>query len=393
MAPVGSQHFVNRWTQAATLVTVASGWLVPEDVLTTSRFWFWTASSGFAVWLTAGLYVVERSSHRWALPTYFFVASASLLGLLGLTRGWGWMMGLPLLSHVVLFVSWRWAIGWGVSMLVVVLVRVPVQDSYLLVRVAASVTAASLFVIAFSVVARRELEWRVRSEQLSQSLGLANQQLRAHATEVAELSAMRERNRVAREVHDGLGHYLTTIHVQLEAARALLDKDANRARQGLERAQLLAKQGLQDVRESVSLLRSATPNESRPLEATLAELVEQDGEEAGTFTVALDVNGETRRVSDTVQHVLRRVLQEALTNVRRHSEAKRVHVQLAFEPEHVVLAVENDGVAHVPTAVGDAENTGYGLIGIRERLHLLGGKATFGATADGTFRVTVMVPV
>src|SRR5690606_18104716 len=120
----------------------------------------------------------------------------------------------------------------------------------------ANTGAAILFVLAFSVMARRQVQWRLRAEALSALLQSANARLRDLALEAEELSAMRERNRVAREVHDGLGHYLTTIHVHLEAARALLARDLKRARQGIERAQLLARQGLQDVRESVGVLRN-----------------------------------------------------------------------------------------------------------------------------------------
>src|SRR5690606_21049267 len=213
--------------------------------------------------------------------------------------------GLPLLSHIVLFTSWRWAIVWSIAMVGVVLAAAPPLTEWF--RVGAGLGAAVTFVIAFSVIARREAEWRLRSEQLSESLATANQQLRAHAAGVAELSAIRERNRVAREVHDGLGHYLTTIHVQLEAARALLDKDVQRARQGVERAQLLAKQGLQDVRESVALLRHAE-TESAPLDQVLAAVVSGDDDDGVQPSVSLAVTGVRRHVSKTVQHALRRVL-------------------------------------------------------------------------------------
>jgi signal transduction histidine kinase len=391
MSLIGSARFVNRWTQAATVVTVASGLFVPGDVLRVPVVGFWCATGFYLALLTGGVYLVERSRRRWAAPLYFVVASGWLGGLLFLAQGRAWIIGLPLLSHVVLLTSWRWALLGTVTFVSVVIAAITPPTAQLW-SITASISAAAIFVVAFSVVARREIVWRVRSEQLSESLSHANQQLRNHAVEVAELSAMRERNRVAREVHDGLGHYLTTIHVQLEASRALLDKDVNRARQGLERAQLLARQGLQDVRESVSLLRGAAQREPQTLEAVLAELVDSDLD-AQLPKISLDVVGVSRRVSDTVQHVLRRVLQEALTNVRRHSTASHVKVQLAFAPNHVVLDVENDGnTAPSVQPESHREGAGYGLMGIRERVHLLGGKVAFGNNDRGGFRLAVTVP-
>lgn len=404
MRPLRSAQFVNRWTQAATIVTVGSGLLVPANVLQVPQVWFVSLSAVYLALLTVGMYFTERAERAWTLPVYFVVTTASLFALLAAAQGWVWLIGLPLLSHVVLFTSWRWALVWSASMLGVVFSVVPPTTEW--VRVATGIGAAMVFVVAFSVIARREVEWRLRSEQLSESLAKANQQLRSHADSVAELSAMRERNRVAREVHDGLGHYLTTIHVQLEAARALLDRDLARARQGIERAQLLAKQGLEDVRESVSLLRSTT-RDAEPFETVLEGLLYPDSEEARPL-VSLEVTGVRRRVPDTVQHALRRVLQEALTNVRRHSDAKRVEVRLCFEAQHILLDVEDDGTAgskrtggentnavdrrQASSTIEEPQRTGHGLLGISERVHLLGGNATFGATPSGGFRLQVTVP-
>lgn len=397
MPSPGPAHFVNRWTQAATVITVCAGLVVPAGMLELPQLVLWSSSAVYLGLLTGGIYFAERAAQRWLLAAYFFVATALLFTLLLKTHGWVWLIGLPLLSHVVLFASWRWAVVWSVAMLGVVLAAAPAAAPWL--QAGAGLGAAAAFVIAFSVIARREVEWRLRSEQLSISLAAANQQLRAHAAEVAELSAIRERNRVAREVHDGLGHYLTTIHVQLEAARALLERDPQRARQGVERAQLLAKEGLQDVRESVSLLRHTT-TEPEPLEEALAELVRGDTESGAVPSVNLEVEGVRRRVSDTLRHALRRVLQEALTNVNRHSNATRVDVRLCFEPQQVVLDVEDDGTQgaarcrNSDAAAGSdpLRGAGHGLLGISERVHLLGGKAWFGATPSGGFRVKVTVP-
>jgi CheY-like chemotaxis protein len=97
--------------------------------------------------------------------------------------------------------------------------------------------------------------------------------LSINAAQSEELATARERNRIAREIHDGLGHYLTTVHMQIQAARSILAADRARAEDTLAKAQQLAHEALGDVRRSVSALR-ATPAERPPLPAALAELAD-----------------------------------------------------------------------------------------------------------------------
>ncbi len=122
----------------------------------------------------------------------------------------------------------------------------------------AQATAAVVFVVVYVGVAQREREARQRTEAL--------------AAEVAQLAAANERNRMAREIHDTLGHYLTVIHVQLEAARAVIGTDATRGMLAVTRAQALAKDGLTAVRQSVRALREDASVES--VAEQIASLVE-----------------------------------------------------------------------------------------------------------------------
>src|ERR1044071_1722500 len=124
-----------------------------------------------------------------------------------------------------------------------------------------------VFVVVFTRVAASEREART-------ALAEANQLLRDHAAQVEELATTKERNRLAREIHDSLGHYLTVVNVQIGAAQAILDQDHQRARDHLSNAQALTQEGLAEVRHSVAALRAA-PIESRPLPEALAKLTEQ----------------------------------------------------------------------------------------------------------------------
>jgi signal transduction histidine kinase len=207
-----------------------------------------------------------------------------------------------------------------------------------------SATAAVVFVVVYVSVAAREREARQRVERLS--------------AEVAELAAANERNRLAREIHDTLGHYLTVIHVQLEAAKALMPAEPERGLTAINHAQALARDGLTAVRQSVKSLREGTRVEGivEQLEALVASVREE------SFRATLEVEGTPRPVSVHVALAVHRTALEALTNVRRHASASRVEVLLAFLPHGLVrLRVHDDGRG------SEVLDGGFGLTGIRER--------------------------
>jgi signal transduction histidine kinase len=145
--------------------------------------------------------------------------------------------------------------------------------------------------IFFSVLAAQmrvnEHHAREKAEALSRQLEIANRQLIEYATQAEELAATQERNRLAREIHDDLGHYLTIVNVQIEAARLTLDADPARTMDALAKAQDLAKKGLSTVRESVAALR-VSPVENRPLEDAIAELVKETEMDGLTSVFQLD---------------------------------------------------------------------------------------------------------
>lgn len=230
-------------------------------------------------------------------------------------------------------------------------------------------TAAVVFVVVYVGVAAREREARQRVEKLS--------------TEVAQLAAANERNRLAREIHDTLGHYLTVIHVQLEAARALLHHEPDRGLLAINRAQALAKDGLAAVRQSVKALREDARVEG--IAEQLASLVDASRDES--FRATFTSTGIPRPVSAAVALALHRTALEALTNVRRHAAATRVSFTLAYRDDgRVELLVEDDGQGTATT------EGGFGLTGIRERAEQLGGAVTYRTAPGAGFILHMEVP-
>ena len=233
----------------------------------------------------------------------------------------------------------------------------------------ASATAAVVFVVVYVGVAARERDARHRVERLS--------------AEVAQLAAANERNRLAREIHDTLGHYLTVIHVQLEAARALVPAEPDRGLVAITRAQTLAKDGLTAVRQSVKALREDSRVEG--IGDQLAALVDAVRDE--TFTADFSATGTARAVPAAVALALHRTTLEALTNVRRHAAATRVRIELAFRADgRVALHVEDDGRGARGTTGG------FGLSGIRERAEQLGGSVVYNTAPGAGFALDMELP-
>lgn len=234
----------------------------------------------------------------------------------------------------------------------------------------ASATAAVVFVVVYSGVAVREREARHRAERL--------------AGDVAELAAVNERNRIAREIHDTLGHYLTVIHIQLEAARAVFATDQARGMLAVSRAQALAKDGLTAVRQSVRALREDARVDG--IAEQLASIVESVQDE--TFAAVFTTAGTPRSVRAEVALALQRTTLEALTNVRRHANASRVEIHLDFDrASRVCLRVSDDG-----QGTSEIDGGGFGLTGIRERAEQLRGTATYRTAPGKGFGLEVELP-
>jgi signal transduction histidine kinase len=204
--------------------------------------------------------------------------------------------------------------------------------------------------------------------------------------QVEELATAKERNRLAREIHDSLGHYLTVINVQIEAARAVIGNDPPRALDALRKAQSLAQEGLADVRRSVAALR-ASPTEDRPLPEALAALAAEN--RASGLLTELAVTGAPRPLPPQTELTLYRAMQEGLTNIRKHARAARVDITLDYgDNERVRLVVHDNGVGDSP----DGRPGGYGLLGVRERTHLLGGEVRIRSAEGQGFTLEVELP-
>jgi signal transduction histidine kinase len=203
----------------------------------------------------------------------------------------------------------------------------------------------------------------------------ARAELERALADVAALSAAQERNRLARDIHDSLGHHLTAIAVQLAKAEAFRDRDAAASSRAIADARWSARRALEEVRQSVRALRDA------PL--SLSDLARHAQDDRMRVSVAVD--GDEDALDPPVRMAVYRAAQEALTNARRHGDAASVSIVADFRGGTASLVVADDGVG-----LPQPQRDGFGLQGMRERVRLLGGTVEI---ADATPGVTVTVRI
>jgi signal transduction histidine kinase len=245
-----------------------------------------------------------------------------------------------------------------------------------------STSAGIIFVLS------RLIHARYKRERLLLELSEANRQLRLAALREADLATLRERNRLAREMHDSLGHALVSIAVKLEAVRLLYSVDAARADTELGETTHLVRATMTDLRRSLAGLGPAALEE-QPLCHALAELAREMGRRTGVQTT-YSIDEDVALLDRGIQETLYRVGQEALTNIAKHAQAQHIMLRLDVRNGMALLEVGDDGVG-----LGAAPHSGslrFGVRGMRERVEALGGTLTLGPRTEGGTVVRARIP-
>lgn len=206
-----------------------------------------------------------------------------------------------------------------------------------------------------------------RLKQQQASLAQANAQLVHYAGTLEELTISRERNRLARELHDTLAHTLSALSVQLETVKAYWEVDSAAAQHMLDKSLTVTRSGLQETRRALKALR-ASPLDDLGLSLALRQLATETAQRAN-LDLNLSVPEHLPSLSPAVEQCIYRVAQEATANVVHHANAHKLTVQLTFNGE-ISLEVRDDGRGFDPQR---AESAGhFGLSGMRERAQLIG---------------------
>ncbi|WP_406202583.1 histidine kinase [Kitasatospora sp. NBC_01560] len=259
--------------------------------------------------------------------------------------------------------------------------------------VTANVLAAALVIVAAEVLKRWQHEVEVRRRLL------------------ADRAVAQERRRIARELHDIVAHHITTMQLMAGGARANLGRDTEVVRDALVTLEGSGRMALREMRQLLDVLRAddgpeeadRAPSAPQPGVGHLAELVEES-RRAGLPT-EFAVLGEERPLPPSTGLAVFRIVQESLTNTRKHAGRAEARVRLTYHPDRVTVEVSDNGAAApADTLVGAvtgaggaagprAGRAGYGLIGMRERVALQGGSMVAGAVDGGGFRVVADLPV
>jgi signal transduction histidine kinase len=229
--------------------------------------------------------------------------------------------------------------------------------------------------------------WRLRREAISER----DESRQEAAESLRERAAMEERARIARELHDVVAHHVSKIAVQAESARLTTPGISAAEQQRFEDIATTARDALGEMRRLLGVLRhdAGTTGEREP-QPGLAQLQELlDEARAAGADVHFTLSGPAAPLAPGVDLTAYRIIQEALTNARRHAPGARVDVDLRYEPASLRIHVRDDG----PGPVAQADGRGHGLDGMRERATMIGGIVHTGPAEGGGFVVEAELPL
>ncbi len=230
-----------------------------------------------------------------------------------------------------------------------------------------------------------ERESRSALEKAHQELAMTHSQLRQYALRIEDQATLQERNRIAREIHDSLGHTLAAQTIQINNTILFWQSDPNQALTLLKEAKQLGAEAFLEVRKSVSMLRS-NPLQGQSLEVVLQKLLRDFQETTG---VAVTSNFQLSATLPTeVNTTLFRILQESLTNISKHAQATTITVKLQ-QARMIWLSIEDNGKGFDPAH----NTTGFGLQGMRERAADLGGQLTLQSQPHQGCTILVSIPL
>jgi signal transduction histidine kinase len=268
-----------------------------------------------------------------------------------------------------------------------------------------AITFFSLTIVCLTIqylIGERE-ERNCLMRKLSQTnteLEEAHHRLEETATQEQELAVLRERTRLAREMHDTLGHALVLISVKLEAAQRLRERDPQRCDQELEASKEIVRESMRELRASIANLRSPSL-EREPACRALSRYAREMAQRA-ELRVSYDLHPDIEGLPESVEEALWKVGQEALANIEKHAQAQNVLLHISRQPGHVFLKIVDDGVGLPADLCQHAEENDasyespaghYGLSGMLERVKNAQGQLAIAANGNHGTSVEVTLPL
>ncbi len=255
------------------------------------------------------------------------------------------------------------------------------REERLIINAISSSILLGLVLVFLQLMVNAVLSERKSREQLQN----ANDQLRRYALRVEDVATLQERNRIAREIHDSLGHSLTAFNLHVEAALRLFKSDPEEAQELLVEAKQLGSNALQEVRQSVSTLRS-NPLQGKSLRAAIQQLLEDFSRSTG-IQPTKQFHGLEQIDSDQAV-ALYRIIQEALTNITKYAQATAVSIRLEHHERQTLLKIKDDGRGFNYHQT----HSGFGLQGMQERTNAIGGRYRLSSQIGQGCEIVVNIP-
>ncbi|MCR2805593.1 sensor histidine kinase [Paenibacillus soyae] len=298
-------------------------------------------------------------------------------------------IGITALAILMLVRSIRLTLLACIALLAVYLVTMGGVDWFLYRQfdAASYFVSGSLIIFAGIVSAVIQHYQRAREEaiQLHAQLMRSHEQLQEYALQSEEWAAARERVRIARDIHDTVGHHLTALMVQMQLARKLGGADASRSQQIYLECEDLIKTSLQEIRLSVRAIREEPAGSLSNLHDSLEKLTAEFTKFTGVQTT-FEMAGVPVALPYKLQLTAYRMVQESLTNAQKHGHARNVIVSMVYSDSGFSLHIRNDGV------VPDELKPGFGLIGLQERAREWNGEVRFNLDPNEGFAVEGAFP-
>lgn len=296
-------------------------------------------------------------------------------------------MGLSSL-FLFMFVQSRWVmIAWYIFFVVNILILILIQlHQYGNIEGAYYIVNGSFVVFAGLIgsLIRYYKQSRIETVRLHKELENSYRQLTEYSLQVEELSVSRERIRIAREIHDTVGHNLIALLIQLDLAGKLQASDAEKSRECLQQCEDLVRSALHEVRLSVRTIREE--DNGLTFAESVTRLTGQFAELTG-MQVSVEVDPHFPDVSEALRLTLIRIVQESLTNARKHGDSSQVWVTLRCAEHGIDVSILNNGL-------GNPEySPGFGLLNMQERVHEHGGTLRIVTGPEEGFEVRVTIPL
>ena len=316
-----------------------------------------------------GAVIVIRSRQMFKLPGHLIVAVSTFL------------------SFTWTALIWRHHSFLGIFGQVVGQIQPPNEIQYSTRNILILKLSTSLYFGLMLVFLLLLINALLAERQSRKKLSLALTQMRQYALQVEDQATLQERNRIAREIHDALGHTLTAQSIQLDSGLLLLHSaQTEEAGSFFQTAKALCTQALQEVRQSVTTLRSDLLS-GQPLEISIASLI--NNFQITTNLIPSCTVSLSEPVSSEVSSTVYRIVQEALTNITRHSAATEVTIQLVTREQTLYVLIKDNGKGFNP----EENSTGFGIQGMRERTMVLDGQFNLVSQPGTGCLITVQIPL